>query len=101
MRSSGTSRSSAPLLELRCKIESARFLELRRPGHARERNDVANVLHSGHVHEHPLQAEPEPRVRRRAVLAEIQVPPIGLFGQAVRLDLLLDDVVALFALAPS
>src|SRR5690606_30917496 len=62
-------------------------LELGRAGGARERNDVADVLHAGHVHEQALEAEAEAGVGDGAEASEIEVPGVGGFGEAVRSDL--------------
>src|SRR6266849_2429449 len=74
-------------------------LELRVPRRAGEGDDVADVLHAGEVHHHPLQTQPEAGVRRGAELAQLQIPPVILFRQALLPDGGEQDVVALFALA--
>src|SRR5690606_18514673 len=73
-------------------------LELGRAGGARERNDVADVLHAGHVHEQALEAEAEAGVGDGAEASEIEVPGVGGFGEAVRSDLFPEHVEALLAL---
>src|ERR1700722_15152230 len=54
-------------------------LELRRAGSTREGDYVADVLHAGQVHHHPLQAQTEAGVRGCAVFAEIEIPFIRFF----------------------
>jgi hypothetical protein len=73
-------------------------LKLRRPGRPRKGHHIANILHTGDVHEHALKTEAEARMRCGAVLSKLQVPPISRFGQLVVLELGLEQVQALFAL---
>src|SRR5215217_1037739 len=68
-------------------------------GRAKEGDHVADVLHAGEVHQHALEPQTEPRMWRRAELAQLEVPPVGLFGKRLGPDLLEEDVVPFFALA--
>src|SRR4051794_20070209 len=68
---------------------------------ARKRDDVADVLHAGQVHQHALDTEAKPRVRSRAKLAKLEVPPVSGLGQLLGADLLEQNIVALFALTAS
>src|ERR1035437_7217215 len=58
-------------------------LKLRVAGGSREGDDVANVFHPGEIHQHPLKTHAEAGVVHAAEAAQIQVPPVGLFLQAV------------------
>jgi hypothetical protein len=48
---------------------------------SREWDHVANILHARHVHEEPLEAETEPRVRHGAEFPQFEVPPIALLRE--------------------
>ena len=56
--------------------------EVRASGRSGEREHVADVVHAGKVHNQALKAQTETRVLYAAVLAELQVPPVVLLGEA-------------------
>src|ERR1019366_952175 len=58
-------------------------LKLRVARSPRERDDVADVLHPGEIHQHALKAHAEAGVRHAAEPAQIQVPPVVFFLQTV------------------
>src|SRR5689334_12682810 len=54
--------------------------------HAGERNGLAHVRQTAEPGDRPLDAQPEARVRERAVAAHVEVPLEGLARELVRLD---------------
>ena len=72
--------------------------KLRMPGRARERDHVADIHHTGDITDRPLEAEPETRVRHRAIAAEVAVPVVLFLGQAHFIEAGVQDVEPLLAL---
>src|SRR3954463_2532876 len=86
----------------RAEARSTVRLEFRIAGGSRERDYVPDVFHAGEVHHHAFEAHAEAGVFDAAEAAEVEVPPIGGFVEAVGghlADSGLQEVVALFALA--
>src|SRR2546425_12489640 len=65
----------------------------------RERDRLADVRDAADPRHGALHAEPEPGVYERAVLAEVQVPAVRVFGQLLRADAPEQLVVIVLALA--
>src|SRR4051812_38022204 len=49
-------------------------LEFSAPRRAGEWNDVANVRHASHKHEHALKTKAKPGMRNRTVTAQVEIP---------------------------
>src|SRR5579862_3848840 len=69
------------------------------PRRSRKRNDVAHVGKSGRVSNRPLEAQPETRVRHRAVAAQVAIPAVMFLVEAGLADAGIEYVEALLALA--
>ena len=82
--------------EIRRQAETA--LELAVAWVSGERDHVADVLHAGDELDEPLKADAEAGVRDRAILAQVEVPPVVFEGEADRLDLFVEQVVPLLSL---
>src|SRR5512133_2771645 len=65
--------------------------------HARIRNALAQVRHAADPRDRALDAHAEPRVRERAVLADVEVPLERFDRQLVLLDALEQQVVVVDA----
>src|SRR2546425_486563 len=71
--------------------------ELRASWRSWEGDYIPDILHACEVHEHALEAETEAGVWGRAVLAELEIPPVGLLVKIVRAYFVEENVVALLA----
>src|SRR5690349_5523497 len=65
----------------------------------REGDRLANVRDAANPGHGPLDAQAEARVHERAVLAKIEIPPVGLLGQFLLTDAVQQLVVIVFPLA--
>src|SRR2546426_7973087 len=63
------------------------------------RSRLANVRDAADPRHRALDAEAEPRVHERAVLAQVEVPAVGPLGELLFADPLQQLVVVVFALA--
>src|SRR5262245_64423608 len=75
------------------------LLVLRVPRRARKRDRVADVGEPGDVRHRPLEAEPEPGVRHRAVAAEVPIPAVAVLVESALGHARIEDVQPLLALA--
>src|SRR3954454_11118451 len=86
-RGSDQSRDRKGAFELEYETELRKpctKLKLRVARSARERNHVADILHPGQVHHHPLEAHAEAGMFDPAEAPQVQIPPVVLFLQTMR-----------------
>src|SRR5271166_5327465 len=67
--------------------------------HARERNDLADMMRAGEPSYAALDTHPEAGVRHRTIAAQIEVPVERLQRQILRENLVLEGFIVVFALA--
>src|SRR5512138_2010941 len=78
--------------------ERIRESELRVLRRARERNHVADVRHAGRILNRALEAEPEARMRDRAVAAQIAIPAVVMLVEMHRIHAPVEIVETLLTL---
>src|SRR6266545_4444040 len=101
MRSRGA-RSCGTTLTPRFRIPHSPLRICSRPQlvkRPRKRDRLPDVRDAADPRDRPLDAQPEARVDERAVLAEVQVPAVRLFGELLLPDAREQPVVVVLALA--